>query len=267
MRPGGTQRAWGAWAALLADRSRLERRLQAAVASLRDRVRGEEERLRRGKLDALGEFAGGRRPRAEQSAGRDRRPRPVAAGPGGRTPRSRARSGIILGQAQRAHRILRDLMFVARPPAPRPRAVQAARAARLACCARVRAGMPGARRPAASPSWTTPRRMPGAIRTDSATSPRSCCATRSRPRRRGPDPRPLVARGRRADLVVQRQRQGDRPRRGRPPLRPVLLRPAGGPGAGPRPPPRREDRGAGRREAPLELHARARRPSSRSTCR
>lgn len=29
---------------------------------------------------------------------------------------------IILGQAQRAHRILRDLMFVARPPAPRPRA-------------------------------------------------------------------------------------------------------------------------------------------------
>jgi signal transduction histidine kinase len=28
---------------------------------------------------------------------------------------------IILGQAQRAHRILRDLMFVARPPAPRPR--------------------------------------------------------------------------------------------------------------------------------------------------
>jgi signal transduction histidine kinase len=29
--------------------------------------------------------------------------------------------GIILSQAGRAHRILRDLMFVARPPAPRPR--------------------------------------------------------------------------------------------------------------------------------------------------
>jgi signal transduction histidine kinase len=29
---------------------------------------------------------------------------------------------IILGQAQRTHRILRDLMFVARPPEPRPRA-------------------------------------------------------------------------------------------------------------------------------------------------
>jgi signal transduction histidine kinase len=33
---------------------------------------------------------------------------------------------IILGQAQRTHRILRDLMFVARPPAPRPRACRPA---------------------------------------------------------------------------------------------------------------------------------------------
>ena len=37
--PATTLRAWGAWAALLADRSRLERRLQTAVASLRDQVR------------------------------------------------------------------------------------------------------------------------------------------------------------------------------------------------------------------------------------
>jgi signal transduction histidine kinase len=115
-----SRRAWGTWAALLADRSRLERRLQAAVASLRNRVQTEEERLRRGKMDALGEFAAG--------AGHElNNPLAVIVG---RAQLLLARSEdpavaralrIILGQAQRAHRILRDLMFVARPPAPRPR--------------------------------------------------------------------------------------------------------------------------------------------------
>jgi signal transduction histidine kinase len=115
-----SRRAWGTWAALLADRSRLERRLQAAVASLRDHVRAGEERLRRGKMDALGEFAAGAGHELNNPlaviAGRAQLLLARAEDPGV------ARSlRIILGQAQRAHRILRDLMFVARPPDPRPR--------------------------------------------------------------------------------------------------------------------------------------------------
>ncbi len=118
--PSTSRRAWGAWAALLADRSRLERRLQAAVASLRDQVQGEDERLRRRKMEALGEFAAG--------AGHElNNPLAVIVGRAqlllARTedPEVARSLRIILGQAQRAHRILRDLMFVARPPAPRSR--------------------------------------------------------------------------------------------------------------------------------------------------
>jgi signal transduction histidine kinase len=113
-------RAWGAWASLLADRSHLEHRLQAVAASLRSRVRSEEERLRRGKLDALGEFAAG--------AGHElNNPLAVIVGRAqlllarAEDPEVVRSLRIILAQAQRAHRILRDLMFVARPPAPRLR--------------------------------------------------------------------------------------------------------------------------------------------------
>jgi signal transduction histidine kinase len=114
------RRAWEAWAALLADRARLERRLQAVVASSRQQVETEEARLRQGKLDALGEFAAG--------AGHElNNPLAVIVG---RTQLLLARTEdpevarslrIILNQAQRTHRILRDLIFVARPPAPRCR--------------------------------------------------------------------------------------------------------------------------------------------------
>ena len=113
--------AWEAWAGLLADRTRLAGRLRAVVGSLRQQVEGAEERLRKGKLEALGEFAAG--------AGHElNNPLAVVVG---RAQLLLARADdpevvrslrIILGQAQRAHRILRDLMFVARPPAPRPRA-------------------------------------------------------------------------------------------------------------------------------------------------
>ncbi len=85
------RRAWDSWAALLADRARLERRLQAVVGSLRRQVETEEERLRQGKLDALGEFAAG--------AGHElNNPLAVIVGRancssrGPRTPKSRARS-------------------------------------------------------------------------------------------------------------------------------------------------------------------------------
>ena len=113
--------AWEAWAALLADRTRLAGRLRAVVGSLRQHVEGAEERLRRGKLDALGEFAAG--------AGHElNNPLAVVVGRAqlllarAEDPEVARSLRIILGQAQRAHRILRDLMFVARPPAPRPRA-------------------------------------------------------------------------------------------------------------------------------------------------
>src|SRR5262249_15970443 len=53
------RRAWEAWAALVAAGGRLERRLRAVVASARKQGETEEARLRRGKLDALGEFAAG----------------------------------------------------------------------------------------------------------------------------------------------------------------------------------------------------------------
>ncbi|HZW29417.1 MAG TPA: ATP-binding protein [Isosphaeraceae bacterium] len=112
--------AWGAWAALLADRARLERRLQAVVASCRQLRETQEVRLRQGKLDALAEFAAG--------AGHElNNPLAVIVGRAQllltRTTDSEvARSlQIILSQAQRTHRILRDLMFIARPPAPRNR--------------------------------------------------------------------------------------------------------------------------------------------------
>jgi signal transduction histidine kinase len=113
-------RAWKSWAALVADRARLERRLQAVVASLRGRLKAEEERLRRGKMEALGEFAAG--------AGHElNNPLAVIVGRAqlllakAQDPEVERSLRIILGQAQRAHRILRDLMFVARPPAPRLR--------------------------------------------------------------------------------------------------------------------------------------------------
>ncbi len=118
--PPTCRRAWEASAALLANRTRLDRRLRAAVGSLRRRVETEEQRLRQGKLEALGEFAAG--------AGHElNNPLAVVVG---RAQLLLARAGdpevvralrIILGQAQRAHRILRDLMFIARPPAPRNR--------------------------------------------------------------------------------------------------------------------------------------------------
>ncbi len=89
------------------------------MGTLRGRIQAEDERLRIGKMEALGEFAAG--------AGHElNNPLAVIVG---RAQLLLARSEdpdvarslrIILGQAQRAHRILRDLMFVARPPAPRP---------------------------------------------------------------------------------------------------------------------------------------------------
>jgi len=112
--------AWTAWAKLVADRSLRERQLELIVSRVRRQREEAEIRNRAAKLEALAEFAAG--------AGHElNNPLAVIVGRAqlllGRTEDAEiARSlHIILGQAQRTHRILRDLMFVARPPAPRLR--------------------------------------------------------------------------------------------------------------------------------------------------
>jgi signal transduction histidine kinase len=119
-----TAPAWRSWAALLAERTRLEERLEAIARGHRDWVAQEEPRVRRAKLDSLAEFAAG--------AGHElNNPLAVIVGRaqlllGSATDPDAVRSlRAILTQAQRTHRILRDLMYVARTPEPRPRFCQA----------------------------------------------------------------------------------------------------------------------------------------------
>jgi signal transduction histidine kinase len=113
-------RAWEAWIARVVDRAALDRRFHHVLQAFRKATIDEEVRIRQLKLDALAEFAAG--------AGHEiNNPLAVIVGRSqlllARTQDAeQARSlRIILGQAQRAHRILRDLMFFARPPAPRLR--------------------------------------------------------------------------------------------------------------------------------------------------
>lgn len=115
----GATRAWRSWAARVADRSLFERRLQAVVGGSRGRVEDERDRLESAKLEALAEFAAG--------AGHElNNPLAVIAGRAqlllGQTddPETSRSLKILLAQTQRAHQILRDLMFVARPAEPRP---------------------------------------------------------------------------------------------------------------------------------------------------
>jgi signal transduction histidine kinase len=115
---------WKSWASSVFDRTALEQRLQAIVTAVRERG-DDEPRIREAKLQALAEFAAGaghelNNPlavivgRAQLLLGRASDPELIRA------------LGIILSQAQRTHRILRDLMFVARPPAPRARSCRPA---------------------------------------------------------------------------------------------------------------------------------------------
>ncbi len=115
-----SRKAWAAWAGLVLDRARLEERLRVVVTALRQAGETEETRLEEQKLDALSEFAAG--------AGHElNNPLAVIVGRAqlllSRTDDAEtARSlRIMINQAGRAHRILRDLMFVGRPPARRPR--------------------------------------------------------------------------------------------------------------------------------------------------
>ena len=110
------RRAWGAWAAFVLDRASLEHRLRLVVSAFHRTGETEETRLEELKLDALSEFAAG--------AGHElNNPLAVVVG---RAQLLLARTDdvetarslrIMINQAGRAHRILRDLMFVGRPPA------------------------------------------------------------------------------------------------------------------------------------------------------
>lgn len=117
--------AWEAWASMIFDRWVLETRLRTLVAAVREQFDDQEVRARDARLEALAEFAAG--------AGHElNNPLAVIVGRAqlllGRAgdPETVRSLQIILAQAQRTHRILRDLMFVARPPAPRPRACRPA---------------------------------------------------------------------------------------------------------------------------------------------
>jgi signal transduction histidine kinase len=112
--------AWQAWATKLIDRALLERRMQSLTAALRNVVETEDARLRQQKLAALAEFAAG--------AGHEiNNPLAVVVGRAqllltrSEDPEITRSLQIILDQALRAHRILRDLIFVARPPILRRR--------------------------------------------------------------------------------------------------------------------------------------------------
>ena len=111
---------WSVWAKMTADRRRLQEKLDAVVQTDRKRIEDEASTLRKAKLDALGEFAAG--------AGHElNNPLAVILGRAqlllSRETDLDAARGLraIIVQAQRAHRILRDLMYVARPPETRPR--------------------------------------------------------------------------------------------------------------------------------------------------
>ena len=115
--------AWRAWAAMIDARVRLEERLDAVLGAFRHRTEGEGPRLRQAKLEALAEFAAG--------AGHElNNPLAVIVGRAQllltreTDPQAQRSLLAILTQAQRAHRILRDLMYVARPPTSRPRFCQ-----------------------------------------------------------------------------------------------------------------------------------------------
>jgi signal transduction histidine kinase len=116
-------RAWNAWASQLADRDRLARRLENSISTHREHIALDERQRPFALLEALAEFAAG--------AGHElNNPLAVILGRAqllltrAENPDVIRSLRAIVAQAQRAHRILRDLMYVARPPAPRARPCQ-----------------------------------------------------------------------------------------------------------------------------------------------
>jgi signal transduction histidine kinase len=119
-----TYKAWESWAAQVAERLRLQQLLDAVISSHRDRLGREEPLRRKWLIEALAEFAAG--------AGHElNNPLAVIVGRAQlllsrfeEDPDATRSLRAIIAQAQRAARILRDLMYVARTPEPRPRPCQ-----------------------------------------------------------------------------------------------------------------------------------------------
>jgi signal transduction histidine kinase len=114
---------WNRWAVEVAERVRLQNLLDEVVSAHRGRVVREEPTRRKWMLEALAEFAAG--------AGHElNNPLAVIVGRAQLLltrqddPEATRSLRAIIAQAQRAARILRDLMYVARPPEPRPRPCQ-----------------------------------------------------------------------------------------------------------------------------------------------
>ena len=114
---------WDTWARQVDERIQLQKLLDEVISTHRSRVALEEPALRQRTIEALAEFAAGaghelNNPlavivgRAQLLLAREDEPEAVRS------------LRAIIAQAQRAARILRDLMFVARPPEPRPRPCQ-----------------------------------------------------------------------------------------------------------------------------------------------
>ncbi|WZO96336.1 ATP-binding protein [Isosphaeraceae bacterium EP7] len=120
-----TLEAWRAWAGRVSDRDRLARRLDAVVHSHRSHLGDETRSKQSDHLGALAEFAAGASHEMNNPLAviLGRAQLLLAATRDADTAKSLR---AIIGQAQRAHHILRDLMHVARPAEPRPRSCQPA---------------------------------------------------------------------------------------------------------------------------------------------
>jgi signal transduction histidine kinase len=113
---------WRAWLVPVAERLRLEARVETALQELEKSESERQDGAERARtLESVAEFAAG--------AGHElNNPLAVIQGRAqilrGRTKDPEARKALdtIVAQAQRAHRMLRDLMYVARPPLPREQA-------------------------------------------------------------------------------------------------------------------------------------------------
>jgi signal transduction histidine kinase len=118
---GGPVKARLAWRRAIDDRDRLAFRLDSLEEAYRVQAESDATSRAAERLEALAEFAAGAAHELNNPLavilGRAQLLLPNAADD------AAARSlRAIISQAQRAHRILRDLMYIARPPEPRPRA-------------------------------------------------------------------------------------------------------------------------------------------------
>ena len=236
---------------MVLDRALLEQRLRLVVAAFDEAGETEETRLEEHKLDALSEFAAG--------AGHElNNPLAVVVGRAqlllSRTddPETARSLRIMINQAGRAHRILRDLMFVGRPPARRPRTCRPSELLRDSVrdfqeeCTAKGIRLSSEIDETVPPAWTDP----DALRHLADIFIRNAMqATPSGGKIQ------VGSRLQKDELLwwFLDSGRGLESGRGGPPLRPLLLRAPGRPRTGNGPSPRRPDRRQSRRPASLDI--------------